>query len=269
MNLTFWNVDKHLSQVNLGLPKCIIDLSDVDFFEPFALIYLGMYLRHYNNQGKAFEVLPPTARRPREYLVRIRFWERFNFDPETIARENLLRFTSTTSLNDILDIEKTQTVAEDISDAVLRVLHHSGANVNRTRVAEMAAELVDNFAQHSGRSLAAFTMQYYPNLKRVVLAIGDCGKGIWSTLSANPKYAFLKQRPHNEAALKAFDPLVSCRGEGGTGLTEVADGVIEEDGELLLSTGDGFVRLRHDGWQVGYMHLDLPGVQIQLSFPER
>jgi hypothetical protein len=112
-------------------------------------------------------------------------------------------------------------------------------------------------------------MQYYPRLRRVVFAIGDCGVGIRASLSSNPRYASLGERPHYEAALRAFDPLVSRRHEGGTGLTEVAEGVANERGELVLATGDGYVRMVGRRTQLGHQNFDLPGVQIEISFQER
>jgi hypothetical protein len=101
------------------------------------------------------------------------------------------------------------------------LLHHE------TRIAELVSELVDNFAQHSERPLAAFTMQWYPQRHRIVLAIGDCGVGIRSSLASNPKHAHVASFSHHQAALIAFEPLVSRRLEGGTGLTEVRDGVLQ------------------------------------------
>ena len=131
------------------------------------------------------------------------------------------------------------------------------------------SELVDNFAQHSGKPLAALALQHYPNGRRMVIAIGDCGVGIRASLSLNPKHAWLATRPHYEAARLAFEPLVSRRAEGGTGFTEVRDGVLDLKRWLHLATGNGYVRVKDGRTTVGEMAFDLPGVQIQLSFPER
>jgi len=111
-------------------------------------------------------------------------------------------------------------------------------------------------------------MQYYPNREEVVLAIGDCGIGIRASLATNPKYSYLLGKPHHEAALKAFEPLVTRFAEGGTGLTEVQQGTVELGGTILFSTGDGYVRMSPTATEYGEMAFDLPGVQVQLSFPE-
>jgi len=269
MNLTFWNIDRFLATVNLDESNSLIDLADITFFEPFALVYLGMYLRHHNSLGRTFMIQLPRARDSRDYLARVNFWERFNFHPDVIRRENLRRFHSTTSFNDILDIENTEGVAEEISGSVREILRANAVRIATDTIAEVVAELVDNFAQHSQRSLATCALQYYPRDRRVVFAIGDCGVGIRGSLASNRQYAYLAEKPHHEAASLAFEPLVSRKPEGGTGLTEVADAVMAAQGQLRLSTGDGYVIIRNRRKERGQMALDLSGVQIEVSFSAR
>ena len=246
----------------------MIDLTDITFCEPFGLIYLGMFLRHFNALGKQFVVRAPKNRKVREYLARMRSWERFNFSEDTVEREKLLRHTASTSFNDIYDIETSLTIADEVYDKVLRVLRRSRVNIDKEGFAEAASELVDNFAQHSGSSLAACTMQYYPAVRRVDFAIGDCGIGIRGSLASNPTYVRVGGWEHSEAALVAFDPLVSRKPEGGMGLTGVREAIITSRGLLVLATGDGWVRI--DGKvsevvEVGRMEIDLPGVLIELT----
>lgn len=268
MNLDFWSVDQLCTHIDCTKERPVVDLSSIRFFRPFSLVYLGMFLRYHNYIGKGFDVVMPTNLAARIYLARQNFWERFNFNPEVIEKERLIRFTTSTSLNDIVDIEKRPYIAEDIAADVLRVLIHSAARVNVSLVAELVSELIDNFAIHSGQTLAAVAMQYYPNLHRIILAIGDCGIGIRSSLSSNPEFASLADAPHHEVALKAFEPLVSRLPGCGTGLTEVKDGVANLNGRLALSTGNGYVIIGYDGTKYGEMSYDLPGVQVELSIPE-
>ncbi|MPZ14432.1 MAG: hypothetical protein GEU73_08415 [Chloroflexi bacterium] len=268
-SLTWVNTDRLCAQVDLTESPATVDLSDITFFEPFALIYLGMFLRHHNSQGRRFRVLRPRARAARGYLATQNFWDRFNFDAETVASANLNRLTNKTSLNDIVDIERRSGVAEEISGAVLQMLRSGGARVGTDVVAELVAELVDNFAQHSGRRLAAFMVQRYPNAGRVDVAIGDCGVGIRVRLAAVERYRFLADQPHWEAAAQAFEPLVTSKAEGGTGLTEVRDAIIEAGGHLVLATGDGYVQVSDGATRKGEMEYDLPGVQIEFSFYEQ
>jgi len=270
MDLSFYNIDNFCSRVDLTHKEPLIDLSHVTFFHPFALVYLGMFLRHHAGQGLRFTVRPPIDQQVRAYLAWQNFWERFNFDPLSIKTENLHRFVTSTSLNDIVDAERRSNIAEDIGDKVSAVLRNSTVSVNISTIEEIMIELVDNFARHSDRTLAAVAMQYYPGVHQVAIAIGDCGIGIRKSLATNPKHRYLTQAPHYAAALEAFEPLVSCKTEGGTGLTTVRDEVANIGGNFVLTTGDGYVKMNNAGqMEVGSMTYDLPGVQIELSLPER
>ena len=55
MDLTAWTVDGLCSQVNQRPEQSRIDLSDVTFFSPYGLVYLGMFLRYHKARGKAFD----------------------------------------------------------------------------------------------------------------------------------------------------------------------------------------------------------------------
>ena len=58
--------------------KPVIDLSQITFVQPFALIYLGNFLRHHNRHGLFFEVTQPASNEVNTYLSNHHFWERFN-----------------------------------------------------------------------------------------------------------------------------------------------------------------------------------------------
>ncbi len=227
-----------------------------------------MFLRYHNANGKSFAINPPRNVAARNYLAQQKFWARFNFDPSTIKAEKLRRFTSSTSLNAVVDVEKHEGIEEEIADRVRQVLCRNRVRVNAGLLSELVCELVDNFAQHSGHTLAVVAMQYYPNLRRIVFAVGDCGIGIRSSLASNPSYAYLTGHPHYDAILKAFEPLVSRTPEGGTGLTEVRDEVLNLNGRLTVTTGDGYVIISKGGTRYGQMMHELCGVQMELSFPE-
>lgn len=269
MNLNFWNIHRRCSEVRLGDEKAIIDFSDVTFFTPFALIYVGMFLRHFSSQGQAFELILPNSQGALKYLSRQNFWERFNFDAETINTERLHRFTTSTSFNDIIDIENTDAIAEEVNQKLIGVLVAETRVLSPSTVALIVSELVDNFARHSGKNLAALTLQYYPKQQNLMIAIGDCGMGIRESLSSNPYYRWLKNEPHHRAVIEAFKPGVS-RSEGGMGLTEVLDGVMELGGQLRLASGGEYVIVRQGRRaQPGRFSFDMPGVQIELFLPDK
>ncbi len=266
MQLSYENVGNFCSRVDLHQQKPLIDLSDVSFIQPFALVYLGMFLRLHNSKGMSFNAVMPNEQFVREYLATQNFWERFNFDPEIIKSERLHRFTPSTSLNDIVDIESKPYIGEDIASAVRELLINNEVKVDVDEIEELISELIDNFERHSTHILAAFTMQGNP--RRLVIALGDCGIGIRASLIQNPQHEYLAARPHHEAIRKAFEPLVSAKPEGGTGLTDAKSTIRRYRGTLTLMSGNGYFRLTSDGREIANRtSYDLPGVQIELTIP--
>jgi len=265
MNLTFENVD-HTCAGAVEHKAPIVDLSNVTFFRPFAIVYLGMFLRYQSYCGKDCSVILPNNVIARNYLTRQNFWDRFNLKGEVVEREKLNRVTTRTSLNDIVDIENSSTIGEEVGMMVKKVLILNHVNTSISEVSNAVSELVDNFARHSKETLAAFHMQYYPNKEEFTLAIADCGIGIRRSLSSNPEYSDLANEPHHIAAIKAFEPGVTCS-TGGMGLTEVRDSIISLNGRLFLSTGDEFIKMDADQIAYGQMAYDLTGVQVEVSFP--
>ena len=272
MQLSYENVDWLCSKVDFRQPPPHIDLSEVSFIEPFALIYLGMFLRLHNANGIAFELTLPTSQKVIRYLAGQNFWERFNFDETTIEEERIHRFTTSTSLNDIVDIENRPYVGDDIAAAVCDLLIREEVKVDVYEIEYLVSEIVDNFERHSGtaHALAALAVQYYPKSKQLDIAIGDCGIGIRASLVQNPSHAYLADRPHYEAVRKALEPLISGRIQGGgMGLSEVKDSIKSLGGSLVLTSGDGYFSMSTDSEEYGLMYYDLPGVQISLTVPER
>jgi hypothetical protein len=191
-----------------------------------------------SSRGEKMLLVPPSSPEARRYLARQNFWRRFNFNQDSLDDKDLRRFSTSTSLDDIVDIERRPFIAEEIGQAVHDILWREQVNVDRAQVGEILSELVDNFAQHSGDLLGVVAMQFYPRAGRIRIAIGDCGMGIRASLSKNPQYATLASQPHKIAAEKAFEPGVSRKQEGGTGLTEAEDGIRALNGVLTPATGN-------------------------------
>ena len=245
-----------------------IDFRWVTFIEPYALVYLGMLLRHYNAQGHTFNLVPPQSEQVRIYLAKQNFWQRFNFTPDVVRSESVRRFTTSTSLNDIVDIQNCPNIADTIGLDVRDLLIRCSMKVQISTVVEVVSELVDNFARHSGDQLDVCAVQYYPNLRKLAFSIGDCGMGIRSSLSANPRYQDYSQRPHHDAALKAFESSVTGGIEGGMGLTVVREEVLALGGTVKMATGGGYVIMPGRETFYGLQAFDLPGVQAEIEIPE-
>lgn len=269
MRLNFLTVDRLCAAVSLRPKLPTIDLSDVTEIDPYALVYLGQYLRHHNSLGKRFQVRLKSGGAAAKRLAGQRFFQRFNFDPTSIDAELLRPFAPDTSLGDVADIERRAGIAESITNDMMDVLANAGVNVRISAIAEIISELIDNFEQHSGKQLASLAMQCDGRMRQVKVALGDCGVGIRKSLASQPKHSYLRLRPDFTAALKAFEPLASRKREGGMGLVDVKEGIQELGGELTLSTGKGYVQFKGVRTYYGEMAYNPPGVQIDLSIPER
>ncbi len=267
MNLSFWNVGKRCTAVRLADEKPVIDLSDVTFMTPFALLYLGTFLRYFNAQGKSFALRLPQNQSVRDYLTTQQFWERFNFNTDLVARENERWRPNLTSLNDIIDLDRSApNLAEDLAYRVGQVVTANAGTLPVDTIEEVVAELVQNFIDHAGKQMAAFMVQYYPRIRTVSLAIGDCGQGIRARLASHPTYAYLQGRPHREAVMTAFQYGVSTKPKGGAGFSAIIEGMESLDGELRLATGDEYVIASKGKRRAGPMGFSLSGVQVELVF---
>ncbi len=158
-DLNYRNVQHRCARVDLSQDEPVIDLHDVTWFDPYALIYLGMFLRYHNRQGRFFKLLQPRAPQAKTYLTRQNFWERFRFTPDPKLHTGRLRFFTGTSFNDIVDLVNRPDMVEEVQDRLLALLRQNMVGVSTTEVAEAVAELVDNFVQHSEEGLAAMMVQ--------------------------------------------------------------------------------------------------------------
>lgn len=147
MSLTYHTVDSLCGSVDLTMPTPLIDMSHVTFIEPFALIYLGMFISHHNNRGLYFEVEPPQSEKVKDYLDSQNFWKRCNI--RTPRRPHApMTVAQLTSFNDIVHIKRNRNVAEDIENRVQNLLWASSFRLDISLVVELVGELVDNFARH-------------------------------------------------------------------------------------------------------------------------
>lgn len=269
MELSLRSVDELCAGVDLDVPKPTLDLSTVSFVEPGGLVYLGMFLRHFNSLGKFFNIITPRSTAVTRYLNSQRFWERYDISGASEGLHSLPRFGHLTSLRDVIDIENDHWVADSVGDMVAKLLRQKSVKIDVNLVTEVVVELVDNFSRHSGEQLAACAMQLYSARAELHFAVGDCGVGIRGSLARNPKYADLSGAPHHEAAVKALEDGVTGSSEGGTGFGTVLGAVLDLGGQMSLCTGDGWVRIEsgRQGVQFGTMRYNLPGVQVEVIMP--
>ena len=128
MNLS--TVGELCSLVHLDDQKPTVDLSNISFVEPFGLVYLGMFLRHFNSLGKFFNIITPRSRQVTQYLESQRFWGRYNIAATSTDSQPLQGHARFTSLNDIVEIENNQYIAENVGDMVGDILRKNSVRVD-------------------------------------------------------------------------------------------------------------------------------------------
>ena len=266
--LSFFTVSQRVASLDWTKKRIGLDLREVTFLEPFAVVYLGMVLRYYNSRGRFFDIDLPDNAKVCEYLRRHNFYKRFKLNPLKIEEEDLRRIEKSSSLNDILDITPDSDLGEEVSRRVFELLHDNRVRIETSVVSEHIAEVVDNFSNHARERLGAFLVQYFPNARSFRVAIGDTGVGIRASLSENPRFQHLQNKEASTALAKAFEPLVSRRIEGGTGLSDLRDYILSTNGYLYCSSDDGYYMIQGGRISTGRMPFCLPGVQMEFGFPE-
>ncbi len=261
------NVSAFCSRIDLAADRPTVDLSDVTFVTPFAVVYLGMFLRFHNSLGKSFDWRLPRKEAVEGYLESIRFYERFRFAKGFVEVVSARRKDLATSLNDIIDVERKPDIGDVIATRAADALRRVPVRIEA--VASIVSELVDNFSQHSGTELpAVFTMQWFPQAKRLALALGDCGLGIRQTLRMNPQYAHVADWPDEDAIALALKQRVSCQPGHGMGLTEVVESVTASDGRMTIASGSGRVIIEPEGKLFRLKtEFSLAGVQLAVHLP--
>ena len=263
VNLSFHNVDGYCRNIDINVEAPMVDMRNITSIEPYALVYLSLFVLAQGENGVGLQIQLPTSAKAKQYLASQKFWERNRIRYES-------RFSTDNNIS-VIEISKEPYLGEDIGRNVLCVLESNWSDayiIPPEEIAMLISELVDNFAQHSEAEVAYCVMRMDPQVGRLVFAIGDNGVGIRNSLSQNPKFDNLKSEPHCIVARRSLERKVSRRPEGGMGLAEVQETVVEEfGGEFFLSTGDGWVRAREGVDQIDYgtQAYDLSGVQAEIS----
>ena len=270
MRLTRENVALFCSNINLDPDHPTIDFSSVESIGPFAAIYLGTFIRHWNSEGKYFTIEIPKSGYVERYLASQNFWDRFNFDLEGDGALPKLQTAKPTSFEDIvpLDIVAEPRIAEDLEQWTQDILYEWDLHISPSAISTIVVELIDNAVRHSFSLSSAppcMIFQLFPEDNYVEIGLADCGVGIRNNLSE--RYHVPNDRA---AAVRAFEDGVTSKDEGGTGLSTIMENVERLGGSLFLSTGEGCVIANPDtkyNLMSSLSDYNLSGVQVQITIP--
>jgi hypothetical protein len=264
--LDFKTVSQLCGSINFNEERPKIDLRRIKWISPFALVYLGLFLRYHNRNGIYFDLVYPEAEKVRKFLGRQDFNNRFNIiDQEIVTHENSNPLIYSFEL---VDVTREMDLADRTVSKIADLLHRNRVHVPIEEFCLAVSELVDNFALHAKIQTGVMMLQLYPRKKSIYFIIGDYGIGIRESLSQNPQYSYLKERPHLDAIRKAIEFGVS-RFEGrGTGFYDVIDTVTRWHGSFTLVSHDGYLKFDGEKYLIGQMGYQLPGVQVEFTLQE-
>jgi hypothetical protein len=175
------------------------------------------------------------------YWQRMGFCARFGVRDAPAAGVRRAARSRFSELKRISDIEEVDAITEGLIEVT--ALSPEARDI----YGHVVSEALNNVCQHSGA--AGYCMsQFYPSARSVRFCIADCGQGLRSALS---RFA---PESDEAAILKALEVGVSGRSQAeqlaapkelrnrGVGLTAIQRLVVENEGEIIIWSGEAFYR---------------------------
>lgn len=267
----------------------LLDLTRVQFMDPFGMVGLVLFINHLPNEARPVrlrmsgfdwergEQSTSNNTSAASYLTRMNFWdavfERIDAPPGKIP----LRPKGLVDKNVLLDLTIFRT-----HDAISAMLHQTGEILQnlgytvtaRGHVLEVLSELCSNVLLHANTLFGGVAaMQTYRNragTRYVVMSIGDAGVGVRKSLASNNA---LSGRLESDAqalgvAVQAGSSRFGVGGHGG-GLPRVLEIARRYGGRVAFRSGTG--ALAYNGGRDERRTFDtsiLKGTQLRISLPE-
>jgi hypothetical protein len=271
----------------------VLDLSRVQFIDPYGMVSLVLFLNHLppaalpvdlrlmgwpnDGQNEPSKDSAKTAAGPVSYLTRMGFWDevyqKLNARPEQIP----LRPAKLIDRNVLLDI--THFLSHDTISGMLEqtgdILQNLGYTVPaRGHVLEVLSELCSNVLLHAqtefGGVAAMQTYRGRTGTRYIVIGIGDAGIGVRRSLAGNLALAD-RLESDAQALGVAAQPGASrfAMGGHGGGLPRVMEIARRYAGRVAFRSGTG--ALAFNGSQEErriFETAPLIGTQLRISLPE-
>ena len=262
----------------------LLDLSGVQFIDPYGMVSLVLFLNHLPPEALPVRLLlpgwpgaEPPSSGPASYLTRMGFWELVQQTLDVKPHQVPVRPMWFVDRNALLDL--TILHSHDAISVMLRQIGEILQNVSYTvlgrgHVLEVLSELSSNVLLHAQTEFGGVAaMQTYRNRKGtryVVISIGDAGIGVRRSLAANQA---LSERLGSDAqALGVAVQLGASRfatGGHGGGLPRVLEIARRYGGRVAFRSGTG--ALAFNGADDDRRIFDAPaytGTQLRIALPE-
>ena len=241
-----------------------LDLKDVRFVDPYALLLLHLLILERNERNKPIDVDWPKISKVRRWMMAMGIWSAKNFPVS--ARD------SESTLQPITRIENESGIGLVVDGFHRRLAdRYPLTESSRRALVAVMIELFQNIPHHSNATgtvvdphgIAA--MQDYED--SIYLAIADKGIGLSASLGLKDGYQGLSDAEALDAVFHQGVSRFDDPGRGGE-LRRIADLVRSWDGVFALRTGQALYYFDSRGGDV-YDVPAFPGVQLGLRLPRR
>ena len=246
-----------------------LDLTRVDFIDPYALLLLVLALRRRKNLGKSLHVWWPVRKDVLGWMHAMGFFGEID-DPKPTRRSEAS--SKSDALQPITHIIGEEEVSHLVNAFDKRLTNrYPLTDESRNALVKVMFELFQNIPQHSNATgevtdphgLAA--MQDYAD--SIFLAVADMGIGLRKSLSTREGFAGLSDASALNRIVYDGMSRFSDPGRGGE-LRRIASLVRRWDGLLAIRSGEALLYMdaeRGDVYDAPYF----PGVQIGVRLPRR
>ncbi len=244
--------------------KLYLDMRDVQFVSPTALTLLTTAILRLQQQQVQVEIIPPASS-ARTYLNRVGFYKRIGVEVEYPwqRHDSRGRFVEIVQARDERDGEAV--VGEMLE--ILRNQNVAGTETVYDALQYALLEVVNNVFHHAqSPTYAVLCAQFYPQRRRVELAVADTGRGIPVSLRDNPELqgAF---ETDAEAIHLAVQPRVTGRPayNTGEGLFFTMEFIKHNRGDACIHSQRGMLWIQ-DGIERVETGPRWPGTWVTLRF---
>lgn len=257
------------SEVGQADSELEIDLSEIVFATPYAIILLSLIIKACHQKGYLIQVKLPTCRDVLNYLQRMNFFDEvadcnINYN-EDIEELRTNKRNPSSSVIEITRIEKEEDVSRIVNDLAEKLIGSHGCDQQAiNKFSEVMIETFQNATQHSnpktGVADAIAAVQVYKNEFHFVIA--DSGIGIAESLKINPRFSSMNLSDIQaiEGVLKHGYSRIDTPGRGG-GLERVQEITKNMSGEVLVRSNSGLVRFTEQAMEKAVVNR-LNGTQI-------
>lgn len=266
--------------------KYIFDFSQLDWIEPFSLLYLSFAIFGFSESHKeaSLKVINFSGSYATDYAGHMGFFKAFGIDSGKFPGEA----ASSADYHpiEIFDIDAWRKEAAHSRKYIGEIIERHSRDLAIILTRERKGDLIDtleftlreiirNVAEHSGAEQVGFCAQYWPQKNLVDLAILDSGRGFKESLAHNPyldkemtdqgavNYALLPGISGKMYKGKYTDPHDEWE-NSGFGLF-MASEICRHGGSFFVSSRSAGTLLRNDQKQSFKLHMPCTAIRLRLN----